>query len=268
MENKFKHELSKKEIVKFIHDYLYLDDKAANAIYNYFKEQYDYVSMPSENKLLIEHYTDEENRKYVVFHSLYGRRVNDVLSRALAYAVSRLEHRDVELGVNDNGFYLSFEKQVNVIKAFKLLKAKELRDVMKLSIDQTEVLKRRFRHCAIRSLMILRTYKGRTKRVGRQQVSSMLLMNAVKRVSNDFPILKEARREVLEDLMDIDNAIKVLEDIENDKVKLEEIHTTIPSPFAFNLVLQGHVDILKVEDKIEFLRRMHKMVLAKISVKK
>ena len=32
----------------------------------------------------------------------------------------------------------------------------------------------------------------------------MILLNAVKRISNDFAILKEARREVLDDLMDLD----------------------------------------------------------------
>ena len=60
--------------------------------------------------------------------------------------------------------------------AFKLIKSKELRKVMDQAIDRTEVLNRRFRHCANRALMILRTYKGKTKRVGRQQVKSMILM--------------------------------------------------------------------------------------------
>lgn len=147
-----------------------------------------------------------------------------------------------------------------------MLKSKELREVMERAIDKTEVLKRRFRHCASRSLMILRTYKGKRKRVGRQQVSSMLLLNAVKRISENFSILKEARREVLEDLMDIENAANVLEDIEKGKIKVKEIHTNIPSPFAFNIVLQGYVDIFKIEDKVEFLRRMHQMVLAKIGM--
>ncbi len=120
----------------------------------------------------------------------------------------------------------------------------------------------------MRALMILRTYKGRTKRVGRQQVSSMILINAVKRISPDFSILKEARREVLEDLMDVENAQKVIDDIEKKKIIIKEIHTTIPSPFAFNLIAQGITDILKIEDRVEFLRRMHKNVLAKIGMKK
>jgi len=264
IEEKFILEKDKKEILDFINEYLYVDKNAANAIYTYLREQYLYADeIPNDKKLVIEHYS-EDQKKFVIFHSLYGRRVNDVLSRAVAFAVGKLQHRDVEIGVSDNGFYLASEKPIQALRAFNLLKSKELREVMELAINKTEILSRRFRHCATRSLMILRQYKGRTKRVGRQQVSSMLLMNAVKRLSKDFSILKEARREVLEDLMDIDNAVKILEDIENKKIKIKEISTKIPSPFAFNLVLQGYTDVFKIEDKIEFLRRMHQNVLAKI----
>ncbi|MAG50067.1 ATP-dependent helicase [archaeon] len=263
VEEKFKSGKSKKEILEFINDYLYVDKNAANAIYEYFKEQFLYLEVPSDNKIIIEH-SSEEGKKYVVFHSLYGRRVNDVLSRALAYAISRLEHKDIEFGISDNGFYIGYNKKLRVMDAFKLLKSEELRVVMEKALEKTEVLRRRFRHCATRSLMILRNYKGRVKRVGRQQVSSMILLSAVKRISEDFPILKEAKREVLEDLMDIDNAEIVLKGIEKGKIKVKELHSVIPSPFAFNLVLQGYTDIMKIDDKIEFLRRMHNKVLAKI----
>ncbi|MEK6949006.1 MAG: ATP-dependent helicase, partial [Nanoarchaeota archaeon] len=100
-----------------------------------------------------------------------------------------------------------------------------------------------------------------------QQVSSQILINAVKRISPDFSILKEARREVLEDLMDVENAQKVIEGVEQGHIKIKEISTTIPSPFAFNLIAQGISDILKIEDRVKFLRRMHKNVLAKIGMK-
>jgi len=93
-------------------------------------------------------------------------------------------------------------------------------------------------------------------------------MNAVKRIDLNFSILKEARREVLEDLMDIGNSKKILEGIEKRKIKVEEIHTNMPSPFAFNLFAQGIADVMKIEDRVEFIRRMHKNVLAKISLKK
>ena len=263
MEEKFKNK-TKKEILEFIDSYLYVDKNASLAIYNYFNEQYLYLKeIPNDKKILIEHY-NEDNKKYVIFHTLFGRRVNDCLSRALGYAIGKLQHKDVEIGINDNGFYLSYEGSVQVVQTFKLLKSEKIRELLERAIENSEILKRRFRHCATRSLMILREYKGMKKRVGRQQVSSMLLISALKRISNDFSILKEAKREVLEDLMDVENTTKILKRIENEEIKLKEVHTTIPSPFAFNIVLQGYLDILKIEDKIKFLRNMHTLILAKI----
>ena len=258
----------KQEVIDFINTYLYVDKNAAEAIYNYFKEQNDFLEIPHSKKILIENYQDEKGKKYVIFHTLYGRRVNDVLSRASAYVIGLTQHRDVEISFNDNGFYLSYEKNVNVIKAFNSIKSKDLRKILELAIEKSEILKRRFRHCALRSMMILREYKGHRKRVGRQQVSSMILMTAVRRISNDFIILKEARREIIEDLMDIESAMKIIEEKESGNIEIKETNTLIPSPFAFNLIAQGYSDVLKMEDKVEFLKRMHKLVLAKISIKK
>ena len=96
----------------------------------------------------------------------------------------------------------------------------------------------------------------------------MILLNAVKRINQNFCILKEAKREVLEDLMDVENAAKVIQGIEEKRILVKEISTSLPSPFAFNLVLQGFTDLMKIEDKVEFIRRMHKQIEAKIAVKR
>ncbi len=261
---KFYHGKKKEEIIAFIHEYLYVDEHAAEAIYRYFYEQYSFAQIPSSTRIIVEHTINEKGLHYTIFHALYGRRVNDSLSRAIAYAVGKTQHRDVEIGINDNGFYVHSEKRVDVLAAFKLLKSIELRVVMEKAVDQTEVLRRRFRQCAERSLMILRHYKGHTKRVGRQQVSSMILLNAVKRISDHFCILNEARREVLEDVMDIENTTKVIEGIEKGIIKLEIISTKTPSPFAFSLMAQGYLDVMKIEDRVEFIKRMHERVMKSI----
>ena len=269
MLDKFTHKHKQEDILKFINKHLYVDEKAAQAIYDYFKEQYDYLKkMPTNKNILVEYYNDGEREKKIVFHTLFGRRVNDCLSRAVAFAISKTTKKDVEMGINDNGFYISGDRSTSAIGALKLLKADKLDKIMQAAIEKSEVYKRRFRHCATRSLMILRNYLGRRKRVGRQQVSSMILMSALRRIDNDFTILKEARRECLEDLMDIANTKKIMKGIEDGTIAVTEVDTKIPSPFAFNLALQGYMDVLKIEDKHEFLRRMHEQVLAKIGGKK
>ena len=105
--------------------------------------------------------------------------------------------------------------------------------------------------------MILRNYKGHNKTVGKQQMKSHFLYHAVKKLTINFPILREARREVLEDLMDIDNAKLVLKWIKEKKIKIKVEDTPIPSPFAINLILQGHTDLMRMEDRQDFLKRMH-----------
>jgi hypothetical protein len=96
----------------------------------------------------------------------------------------------------------------------------------------------------------------------------MILINALRRINPDFSIIKEARREVLEDLMDIANARKIIEGIEAKTIKLEEFYVNVPSPFAFNMIAMGYTDLLKIDDKIEFLKRMHELVKVKIELKK
>lgn len=257
---------SKEDIIQFIDEYLYVDKRGAEAIYQYFREQFYYAEIPHYKKLVIEHYKDS-HKKYIIFHALFGRRVNDVLSRAIAYYISRIQHKDVEIGINDNGFYVSSSDKIQAVNALRSLEATGLRELMSIILDHTEVLKRRFRHCATRSLMILRRYLGREKSVGRQQMSSHLLISAVRQIDPNFPILREAKREVLEDLMDIKNASEVIDHIQQKNIKIEEIHTDVPTPFAFNLIMQGYTDILRMEDRIEFLKRMHAEVLAKIGIK-
>ena len=266
MLEQFENKESRENILQFINNFLYVDDNAAYSIYRYFKEQYFYSLIPHNKQIVIEYYSEgyENSKKYVIFHTLFGRRVNDVLSRAVGYVLGRIHKRDLEIGINDNGFYIASKKPIQAIRAFSHLEPELLQHTMEEAIEKTEILKRRFRHCAGRALMILRNYKGKRKGVGRQQVSSMILLKALRDIDKNFSILKEAKREVLEDLMDIGNAKKVIEDIKEKKIKIKETKTTIPSPFAFNLVTQSHLDIMRMEDRVDFINRMHKLVLAKI----
>ncbi len=266
MEERFQAGKPEQEILQFVNEYLYVDEKAAYSVYRYFYEQYNYSQIPSDRKIVVETYVDR-GRTYVIFQTLFGRRVNDCLSRALAYVIGKSQHRDVEIGVTDNGFYLSAEQNFNAVRAFEALKQENFRVILENAIEKSEVLSRRFRHCAARALMILRQYMGKTKNTGRMQVGSKILFNAVKRISNDFPILKEARREVLEDLMDYPNAQKVIDEIIAERTVIVEVHTDIPSPFAFGLIAGGYSDVIRIEDKQEFLKRMHEMVMARIALK-
>ena len=253
---------SKQKVIDLIMPNLYVPKETAEAFYNYFLEQHSFLEIPSESTIIVEKFIDN-GKKYLLFHTLYGRRVNDTLSRAYGYLIGVLGGRDVEVGITDNGFYLAGENMM-LNRAISELKEKNIEQILKEAINNTDVLARRFRHCAARSLMILRSYKGLRKTVGKQQMKSHFLLAAVKKISNEFPILREARREVLEDLMDIENTKLVLKWIEQKKVAFKIIETQLPSPFALHLILQGHSDLIRIEDKQAFLRRMHELHMKNI----
>jgi ATP-dependent Lhr-like helicase len=258
VDEKFLRKKSPGEIKEFIKEYAFCDEITSESIYNYFKEQNEFSLIPHENRILIEEYNADKH--YVIFHTLFGRRVNDALSRAVAFLYGSSIGRDLQVGINDNGFFIA-GKELNVErveKAFKKLEAENLKKVLEQAVDRAEILKRRFRHCAARSLMILRNYKGRTKSVGKQQMSSHFLLAAVLKKTKDFPILKEAKREVLEDVMSIENSQLVLKWIKEGKIKIEKKNTKVVSPFAINLLLSSHSDIIRIEDKIEFIKRVYR----------
>ncbi len=252
---------NREDCVEFIQGYLYCKKDVAEEIYNYFIEQHEFSDIPDEKTMIVEKFKEE--KEYLLFHSLYGRRVNDALARAYAYAAARLRQRDVEMGINDNGFFIAGEK-LDEGKIVPWVKSKDLLVILKEAIDKTDILKRRFRHCAARSLMILRNYKGREKSVGKQQVHSEFLYSAIKKISSEFPILREARREVFEDLMDVKHAEEVLKWVEQGKVKIKVMRVPIVSPFGLNLMMQGRSDLIKMEDRAQFLKRMHELHLSVI----
>ena len=256
---------SKAGIIEFIKNYLYVEDSSAEAIYNYFYEQFKFSEIPTPEKIIIEKFKGEKN--YLLVSSMYGRRVNDAISRALGYLMAQAGGRDIEIGINDNGFYFAGEK-LQIEKALKFLTDENLEEVLTEAIERTDILARRFRHCAARSLMILRNYKGHDKSVGKQQMKSHFLLNAVRKISKNFPILKEARREVLEDLMDIENAKRVIKRINDKMIKIEIIEVKLPSPFTLNLLIQGHTDLIRIEDKQAFLKRMHELHIKLIEGRK
>jgi ATP-dependent Lhr-like helicase len=263
IEEKLKAKKKKEEVTDFIKEFCYVNDRIANEIYDYMKVQYDYIGIPNQNKMIIEKYNGEKT--YFVFHSLYSRKVNDALSRAIAFILARQNVRDVEIGITDNGFYLCGEKvnRENIEKSLKFIDEKNIEEILREAVEKSEILKRRFRHCAARSLMILRNYRGREKSAGKQQMKSFFLFSAIKKLDTNFPILKEARREIIEDVMDIENCKKIIKWIKSRDLKIEFVETKLPSPFSLNLIIQGYSDLIKMEDKYAFIKRVYSEIARK-----
>ncbi|MEM2899715.1 MAG: ATP-dependent helicase [Thermoplasmata archaeon] len=259
--------LSREDAILYLKDKFKIGDKTANAVYNYFYEQLSFAKLPNYERLLIEEYVDEELRKNYIFHCVVGRRVNEAIARAFAQRVSEMHSCNVGISVSDNGFVITVpnSRKISEELLFGLVHPCDLAYYLRSSLEKTEMLKRRFRHVAARSFLILRKYLSRTSSVGRQQMNAQILFSTVKRMDKSFPVLVETYREIMEDAMDIKNARKYLEKIQNGEIKIEYLRNRyLPSPFAFNLVLMGNSDTILMEDRREMLRMLHQRVMKKI----
>ncbi len=257
------------EIIEYLRREYRLQKHAAESIYEYIREQKLFTGVVPSDKLVLVEIYDEPDARNIIIHSLVGRRVNAALSRALAYIVGRELGTNVKITVTDNGFMLTipFHEDTDWIGLFKMLRPDNIEDILKRTLRRTEMLKRRFRHCAVRSFMILRRYKGHEKSLSRIQLNAEELLRALEEIP-DFPVLKETYREILEDYMHIDAAKEVLSRIQSGEIKLTIFGpTSIPSPFAHGIVVHGYSDVVLMEDMRRLLAMLHDRVIEYLRLK-
>ncbi|MCX8172410.1 MAG: ATP-dependent helicase, partial [Archaeoglobaceae archaeon] len=240
-----------------------LDERTANAVYRYFVEQKLFSEIPSDKKLVIEKFEGDKN--YYFFHTLIGRKANSAISRVFGYRVGLMKYCNVQMVVNDNGFALILPSHrfLNDTEIESLFMIPNFKEHLIRSLDHTEILRRRFRHVAVRSFMILRNYLGREKSVWKQQLNADTILSFLKRYYPEFPVLKETYREIIEDSMDIKNALDYLSKV-GKEIEIRIVRTPYPSPFAFNLFVLGEEDVVLMEDRRKVLKELHEKVMSVI----
>lgn len=264
--------INKKEVSKMICEWGYVDERAANAIVNYFDAERKFLksvgidAVPDNRNIIIENYIDEEGRQNVIFNCVFGRRVHDALSRAFAEQVREDTKKNVMISVLDSCFSLTLPKGVryNINELVRKVNHKNIRSKLISAVRNTELVRRRFRHCAARALMVLRNYKGHEIRAQKQQLNSQILLSVCEKLDS-FPILEEAYREVIEDLMDVKTAELVLREISEGKrnwVICPEMD--IASPFTHELLVSGYSDVVLMEDRRALLNALYEAVMKRI----
>ena len=258
------------DIIQWIMHNYYLDENTAEAIYNYVKEEYQFSGKVSNHQeIRVEKYIDDENRQNFIFQTIYGRRTHDALARILAHLLQKRIGSNIGMVIDDNGFVLVTPRRpIDIDRLMDELAECDLEKELKNAVGKTELMKRRFRHVAGRSLMILRNYQGNSKTVGQQQMKGHFLISAIRnKHGEDFPMIKETYREIMEDAMDIKHTREVVEGLAEDEIKFKVENSDIPSPFSHNLLLQESSDVIKMEDKKERLQELHQQVLDRIDEK-
>ncbi len=255
------------ETVEYLIREYRLERHAAEAICEYILEQMEYTGglVPSDKLILIEVF-DEDTRRNVIVHSLFGRKANEALARLYAYVVGSELGVNVRITVTDNGFMLTLPRRIDAdyLKLFYSIPVDSAWDILVRVVRRTDLIKRRFRHVAVRSFMLLRRYRDTEKSLHKLQVNAEELLKAVEEIK-DFPVLKETYREILMDYMHIDEAVEVLRAVQRGDIEVKLIGPLdVPSPFAHHIVVHGYSDVVLMEDMRRLLAKLHDMVVERI----
>lgn len=258
--------MPKEHVIAWLVKEYNIEKHAAEYIYDYIYQQMAFTNtkVPSDKFVLVEIWPDnEKGTTNVIFHSLFGRRVNDVLSRAYAYVFVKHLGESVKITVTDNGFMLTFSSPIKARDVKKLIlevSYMNVENIVRKAVRATELFKKRFRHCAERAFMLLRRYKGVDVSIARRQVNAEKVIQVLEKYDR-FPIIEETYREILEDFMDLTHAKEVLRNMENGEIEIEVIESHFaPSPLAHNIIAYGYSDVVLMEDKRKLIAKLQDMV--------
>ena len=246
-----------------------VDENSVRAITRMFDEQTRYAgreSVSTDSRIAVEVERDRgDYRRRFYVHSNYGRRFNDGLSRLVAYRCSRRANANVKVAVADHGFVVSMplNRTVDLADVLRSIAPGEVRADLRTALDGTELLKRYFRIDATRSLMILKRYKGYEKSAAQQQVSSEMLLSFAEELE-EFAVIEETYREILEDRLHVEGIEEVLAAVASDEVEVVQQTVDSPTPRAFGLATLMASDVVLAENEGEVLREFHDRVLSEI----
>jgi ATP-dependent Lhr-like helicase len=142
----------------------------------------------------------------------------------------------------------------------------EVRTALRASLDGTDLLDRYFRINATRALMILKRYKGHEKSASQQQVSSDMLLGFADGL-DEFAVMEETYREILEDKLNLAGLTAILSDVAAGDIEVVTKRVDSPSPRAFGLATLMASDVVLAEDESAVLQEFHQRVLDEIGGK-
>ncbi len=230
-----------------------LDEWATDNLLTYLREQREAAGrVPDDRTVLVERFRDELGDWRMVVHSPFGAQVNGPW--ALAIGARLRERRGVEAQVvsADDGIVLRLPDAVDgdgaeVLPTAEdvLLDPEELEQLVIAEVGTSALFASRFRECAARSLLLPRRDPTRRTPLWQQRQRSAQLL-AVAAKYEQFPVVLEAMRECLQDVYDLPGLRELMADVRARRVRVVEVATPSPSPFARSLLF-GYVGMFLYE---------------------
>ncbi|MFD9904935.1 DEAD/DEAH box helicase [Streptomyces sp. NPDC059063] len=245
-----------------------LDTWAADNVLTYLTEQREACGhIPDDRTIVVERFRDELGDWRVVVHSPFGAQVHAPWALALGARLTERYGMDAQVMHADDGIVLrlpdadlmgldlldqeplestggagdaAFDPEQAPVGAGDVAFDKgEVSQIVTDQVGGSALFASRFRECAARALLLPRRSPGKRTPLWQQRQRAAQLLEVTSEFGS-FPIILEAVRECLQDVFDVPGLTELMGDIEARRVRLVEVTTPEPSPFARSLLF-GYV---------------------------
>lgn len=212
-----------------------LDETATELAAGYLERQMKATGgLPDHKTILVEHFKDTMGNSQLMVHSVFGRRINAPLSLLLAQTAR--ERMGIEIGSVDeeDGFLLySYGNQSLPEGLLQQIDVDGCIRKLEILLPATPLFNMAFRYNSGRALMMGVRRNGRQP-LWMQRLKSAEMLEQVVR-SREHPLIRETRRECMQELWDAAGVQEILQDIQSGAIAVREIYTQIPSPMSLPL---------------------------------
>ena len=226
-----------------------LDDNAAFNLVRYIRAQVEAGALPGERRIVVEQFRDELGDRRIIVHAPFGRMVLRPWSMALQEALCR-DGQCSDISVTDDGihFRLASQDTRDATDLVRRVDPTNLEEHLFPPLSRSALFTARFRENAQRALLLPKLGPGRRTPLWLQRLRAADLLE-VARKHDDFPLVYETLREVLEDWSDLEHLRELLGGIASGAIEITVVDTEAPSPFAAGLVLQFIGDFFEEGDR-------------------
>jgi ATP-dependent Lhr-like helicase len=226
-----------------------------NALVTHFRLQEAVSEIPAAATCLVECVRGEGGVEHYV-HTPLSRPGNDALARVAVRRLRQGRGRFAVAAAADLGLLLWVQGEAMPAEELRRLLDADVFDAdLAAAIEESDLLRERFRRVALVGLMLLRNPLGGKRKVGGRDWAERRLFEQVRAADPEFVLLRQAAREVREHGLDAEAARAYVDEMPRRLVRCRRLAQVSPFAASWAQAVVGTADRATGPD--EALERLH-----------
>ena len=231
-------------------------EEELDVVYPLFLVQQERSHVPRNDELLIEMINNKEGF-HLFAYPFEGRLVHEILAALVAYRLSKLLPITFSLAMNDYGFELLSDTEIPMDDAiaYEVFSPENLTEDISLSINSTEMARRKFRDIACISGLVFQGYPGKYVANKHLQSSAGLFFNVFSDYDKHNLLLRQAYDEVFYQQLEEPRLAAALHRIQQSTIIITHPKSFTPLSFPIKVdSLRANMSSEELEHRIDRMK--------------